>query len=892
MELPDRYNPQDVENRIYQWWVDGGYFKAADTSTKVPFSIILPPPNVTGQLHLGHALDHTLQDVLARWKRMSGFNVLWMPGTDHAGIATQSVVERELKKEGLTRQELGREKFVERVWAWKDQYGSRIVEQMKRLGDSCDWDRLTFTLDDGPSRAVRKVFVDLFKKGLIYKGLRLINWSSALESAISDLEVEHREVKGAIYHIRYDLADGNGGSLEVATTRPETLLGDTALAVHPADERFARLIGRKVKLPLTAREIPIVADAYVDREFGSGVVKITPAHDFNDYAVGQRHKLPMLNILNKNGTLNEVAGVYEGLKVAEARKRVIADLEAQGHLVKTEPHVHQVGHCSRTGCVVEPFLSEQWFVKMADLATPARRVVESGTVLFEPESWTKTYLHWMSIIGDWCISRQLWWGHRIPAYTCGTCQKITVAEGEPAKCDHCGATTLTQDEDVLDTWFSSALWPFSTMGWPADTELQKTFYPTSVLVTGSDIIFFWVARMIMLGLEFKADVPFRTVYIHGLIRDAQGRKMSKSLGNSEDPVKLIEDFGADALRFTLLAQISGGRDLKFSTQRLEGYRNFMNKIWNAARFSLNVLKDFKAPAERAAALPHAADLGDADQWVLFKLGEVETLVNEALKEYRFSDAALGIYAFTWNIFCDWYLEFVKAVVRDESLPSERKHATELTLALVLDRIVHLLHPFAPYITEEIYQKLPLSAGALVISAYPSPKADRALTSLGNALVAAELDLVREVITAIRNIRGENRIKPGEQITVLLATEARGQEILNKNLDSIVRLARTAECAIGQTFDMAKSAVQPVVIEGVRVDVIVPLEGLVDFDEEIKRITKAIEKLTRDAASLEKRLGDAKFLANAPPEILEQGRTQLAESKQQMTTLEAALARLN
>ena len=888
LDLPDRYNPQDVESRIYAWWTERGLFKAAETSTKIPFSIILPPPNVTGQLHLGHALDHTIQDALARWKRMSGFNVLWMPGTDHAGIATQSVVERELKKEGLTRQQLGREKFVERVWEWKHEYGGRIVEQMKRLGDSCDWDRLMFTLDDGPSRSVRKTFVDLYNKGLIYRGLRLINWSSALESAISDLEVEHREVKGAIYHIRYDLADGSG-SLEVATTRPETLLGDTAVAVHPEDERFAKLIGKMVKLPLTAREIPVIGDTYVDREFGSGVVKITPAHDFNDYAVGQRHSLPMLNILNKNGTLNENAGAYEGLKVADARKRVIADLEAGGQLVKTEPHVHQVGHCSRSGCVVEPFLSDQWFVKMADLAAPARHVVESGTITFEPESWTKTYLHWMSIIGDWCISRQLWWGHRIPAWTCAACAKITVAETEPAKCAHCGSDQISQDEDVLDTWFSSALWPFSTMGWPNDTEVQKTFYPTSVLVTGSDIIFFWVARMIMMGLEFKADVPFRTVYIHGLIRDAQGRKMSKSLGNSEDPVKLIESFGADALRFTLLAQIAGGRDLKFSTQRLEGYRNFMNKIWNAARFSLKNLEGFAVPSEKAAALPNAADLGDADRWLLFKLGEVEAEVHEALKTYRFSDAALGVYTFTWNIFCDWYLEFVKADFARGAQTPAQKQATQLTLALTLDRIVRLLHPFAPFITEEIYQKLPLRGDALMNASYPAPKTDRALTGLGAAEVATELDFVREAITAIRNIRGENRIKPGETVRVrLLVRDDPSRLVLEKNL-SLFGLAR-ATPEIGASFDMAKSAVQPIRVGTLSVDVIVPLEGLVDFEEEIKRITKAIEKLTRESESLAKRLGDVKFVANAPAEIVEQGKTQLADSAEQVKTLNAALAR--
>lgn len=890
MELSDRYNPQDVEARIYKWWSDKGYFKAEETSTKPPFSIILPPPNVTGSLHLGHALNHSIQDTLVRWKRMSGFNVLWLPGTDHAGIATQSVVERELKKEGSSRHKLGREKFVERTWAWKEQYGGRITDQMRRLGDSCDWDRSVFTLDEGVSKSVRKVFVDLYKKGLIYKGLKLINWSPALESAISDLEVDHKEVKGHIYHLLYRVV--GGGEVVVATTRPETLLGDSAVAVHPDDERYQDLIGKMVELPLTGRQIPVIADTYVEKDFGSGVLKITPAHDFNDYAVGLRHKLPLVNILNKNGTLNENAGeAYAGLKVAEARKRILLDLEAAGLLVKTEPHTHQVGHCSRSGCVVEPFLSEQWFVKMAPLAAPAKRVVESGTISFEPESWTKTYLHWMNIIEDWCISRQLWWGHRIPAWTCETCQTITVAESDPSQCSKCGGKQLVQEEDVLDTWFSSALWPFSTMGWPADTELQKTFYPTSLLVTGFDIIFFWVARMIIMGLEFKQDVPFRTVYIHGVIRDAQGKKMSKSTGNAEDPVQLIENFGADALRYTLLAQIAGGRDLKFSTQRLEGYRNFMNKIWNATRFSLNALKDFEVPEAGLEALPVKSELSDPDQWILFKLGEVEKEVDEALKAYRFSDAANAIYAFVWNIFCDWYLEFTKPIFLEGANPNQKK-ATQLVLAQVLNRIVRLLHPFAPFISEEIYRKLPLKGEALIVDVYPTIKNDKALLGLASQEVATAMDLVREVIAAIRNIRGENRIKPGIKINVRLAPEeANAQKILGENKSSIMVMAKLESCEVGPSGDMTKCAVQPVQVAGMKVDVIVPLEGLVDINEEITRIRKTIEKLQKDIAMLTQRQGDANFMANAPEEIREQGQRQLDESKAQITTLESALVRL-
>jgi len=867
-----------------------GYFKAAEKSTKPPYSIVLPPPNVTGSLHLGHALDHTIQDTLVRWKRMSGFNVLWMPGTDHAGIATQSVVERELKKEGKNRRDMGRDAFVARVWEWKEQYGGRIVEQMKRLGDSCDWDRQVFTLDEGVSKAVRKVFVQLYNKGLIYKGLRLINWSTGLESAISDLEVDYKEVKGNLWHIAYPLPDGSG-AMEVATTRPETLLGDTALAVHPDDERYQKWIGKQVKLPLTSRTIPVIADTYVDREFGSGVVKITPAHDFNDYAVGQRHNLPMINILNKDGTLNENAGAYKGLKVPDARKKVLADLEAQNLLLKTEPHTHQVGHCSRTGGVAEPFLSEQWFVKTGPLAGPARRVVESGTIQFEPESWAKTYLHWMEIIQDWCISRQLWWGHRIPVWTCKTCNKLTVSETDPAKCQHCGSAELTQDEDVLDTWFSSALWPFSTMGWPEETELQKTFYPTSVLVTGFDIIFFWVARMILMGLEFKKDVPFRTVYIHGLVRDAQGKKMSKSSGTAEDPVQLIDDHGADSLRYTLLAQLAGGRDLKFSPQRLEGYRNFMNKVWNATRYSLTHLKDFKAPAGGLEALPNKSALSDPDQWIIYKLGALEKECDDYLKTYRFSEAANAVYSFVWNIFCDWYLEFTKPVFQKED-DSTEKQATQLVLAHVLNRIVRLMHPFAPFITEEIYQKLPLRGEALIVDTYPTPKNDKAFLALGSEEVATELDLVREVILAIRNIRGENRIKPGLKINVRLApADAKAQKILGANKTSIMTMSRLETCEIGEAGNLQKCAVQPVTVKDFRVDVIVPLEGLVNMDEEVNRIRKTIEKLHREISSVTARLSDQNFVANAPEEVVAAGKRQLDDSRAQIQTLEAALGRL-
>lgn len=891
-QLSDRYSPQEVEQKIYQLWENAGYFKADSVSTKPPYCVILPPPNVTGALHMGHALDHTIQDVLVRWKRMSGFNTLWLPGSDHAGIATQSVVEKKLLKEGIKRQDLGREAFVNQVWEWKQEYGGRIISQMKRLGDSCDWSRHVFTLDENVSRAVRKTFTSLYKKGVIYKGQKLINWSPKLESAISDLEVEHKEVKGHLWHIKYPLASGHG-ELIVATTRPETLLGDTAVCVHPDDERYQKIIGESVLLPLTERKITVIADEYVDREFGSGVVKITPAHDFNDYEIGKRHNLEFINILNKNGTLNENAGSkYKGMSVVEARKKVVEDLTAKGLLEKVEDHKHSVGHCERSGCVVEPYLSDQWFVNTSDLSIPAKRVVESGTLKFEPESWTKTYLHWMNKIEDWCISRQLWWGHRIPAWYCESCQYINVCEEAPDQCEKCGSDKLHQETDVLDTWFSSALWPFSTLGWPEDTELQKTFYPTDVLVTGHDIIFFWVARMIMMGLEFKQDVPFRTVYIHGLVRDSQGRKLSKSLNNAIDPVELIDDFGADALRFTLMSQVASGRDLKFSMQRLEGYRNFMNKIWNATRFSLNVLEGMAPLGDGAEhVMPSKTDLSSADQWIVYKLGECEKEVHKSLTQYKFQEAASSIYHFIWHEFCDWYLEFIKPVVYGDK--EGEKKATQIILAQVLNRAIRLIHPFTPFISEAIYQKLPIKQKAAIVDQYPNPKVDEKWLELGSEEVAFELDVVKEVITAIRNIRGENRIKPSEKIKVLLnPKEDRGQKILGSNKASIMKLSGLGECEIQPPESLSKCALAPVSIGEVQVDVVVPLAGLVDIEEEIQRLQKAIEKANKEEASLRKRLENKDFVKNAPEEVVHQGKDQLLKLENQIRSLTESLGRLS
>lgn len=891
--LSDRYSPQEVEEKIYQWWESSGFFKSEDQSTKPPFSIILPPPNVTGFLHLGHALDHTIQDLLIRWKRMSGFNTMWLPGTDHAGIATQVVVEKELKKNGgVTRHTLGREKFLEEVWKWKDQYGNRIYNQMRKLGDSCDWDRATFTLDEGVSEAVKKVFVSLYKKGSIYKGQRLVNWSGPLESAISDLEVEHQQTKSFMYHINYPV-DGTDQLLTIATTRPETMLGDTAVCVHPDDERYKRLIGKTVTVPLINRKIKIIADTYVDKEFGSGVVKITPAHDFNDYKIGKTHKLEFINIMNKKTELNENAGPYKGLKVAEARKKVLEDLKALGLLVKEEPHMNSIGYCSRTGAVVEPMLSEQWFMKMQDLAVPSKRVVESGTLRFEPESWSKVYLHWMNIIEDWCISRQLWWGHRIPAWHCDTCEKYTVVEIAPTKCEHCGGSHIKQDEDVLDTWFSSALWPFSTMGWPNEEqksiETQKTFYPTSYLVTGHDIIFFWVARMIMMGLEFKKDVPFRTVYIHGLVRDSQGRKMSKSLGNSIDPIEMIDKHGADALRFSFLAHLFSGKDFKFSEQRVEGYRNFMNKVWNASRFVLSNLQDFKAPAEGVKAMPSKSQISVFDQWIIAKLADVEKKVQEALEAERFSDAATALYQFVWNQFCDWYIEFSKPMMSSSS--TEEKKNTQLVMAQVLNRMIRLLHPFCPFVTEAIYEHMPIKGKACIVDQYPTVEKDKEFLSFANTQAEVEVDLVKEVITAIRNIRGENRISPAIKLKIRLGVNQDDvQKILSHNRNAIMTIGRLEEMLIGDEGNMNKCAVTPVAIGDFRVKVIIPLEGLVDFNEEIKRIQKTIEKLEKDISLLSGKLSNEKFVKNADEDVVAADRVLLSQSKEQILSLKEALTR--
>ncbi|MDW8189647.1 MAG: valine--tRNA ligase [Pseudobdellovibrionaceae bacterium] len=884
LNMSDRYQPQEVEASIYRLWEEHQAFKALDVSTKPPFSIILPPPNVTGFLHLGHALNMSIQDCLIRWKKMNGFNVLWLPGTDHAGIATQVVVEKHLQKMGLNREQLGREKFLEKVWEWKRETEDRIYSQLKRLGGALDWSRATFTLDEGVSRAVTKVFVSLYRKGLIYRGLRLVNWSGPLQSAISDLEVEFKEVKGRLYLIKYPLTDSNE-HLIVATTRPETLLGDTAVCVHPKDDRYQRFIGKKVRLPLIGREISVIADESIDPQFGTGVVKVTPAHDFNDYKLGRKYNLDFINILDKMCYLNENAGIYRGLSVTEARRRIVHDLKESDLLVKEEPHIHQVGHCSRTGAVIEPLLSEQWFVKMSGLAQPARAVVESGTITLEPEAWIKTYLHWLNNIEDWCISRQLWWGHRIPAWYCQVCSHVYVDERQPGQCEKCGNNSWKQDEDVLDTWFSSALWPFTTLGWPAQTEALKTFYPTSVLVTGHDILFFWVARMIMMGLEFVKDVPFRKVYLHGLVRDDQGTKMSKSLDNSIDPIDVIEKYGADALRFNFLAHIHSGKDFQFSEERVQGYRNFINKLWNAARFVLTRVS--VASFEGI----HGASLAAFDRWILQRLWEVERDVEQGLEQCRFSDAAHLLYHFVWNDFCDWYIEFSK-VNWLEIAPDEKENSQKVML-FVLDRIIALLHPFIPFVTEEIFQKLPYREGQLcILQNYPTTRLDKELKNFFSSESAFEVELLKAVLHSIRQIRGENRISPAQEIGVKLRVfDEKTQKILGNYRKMLMLLGRISSLEISPEVRAKKAAVSRIVLGNSSVTVAVPLEGLVNIEEEIKRLTKAIEKAEKTLKELERRLSQEAFLKNANPEVVEHDRQQSQVLRVQIQTWTEARERL-
>jgi valyl-tRNA synthetase len=881
-ELSKGYESKQVEKTWYQFWLDKNYFAANEDSKKPTFSMVIPPPNVTGVLHMGHALNNTLQDILARFKRMQGYNVLWIPGMDHAGIATQIVVEKQLAKEGIKREVLGRDKFVEKVWEWKEKSGGLILDQQKRLGISVDWPRQRFTLDEGLSKAVRKVFVDLYNEGLIYRGNRLVNWCPRCQTAISDLEVKHTETKGSLWHIKYPIA-GSGDFLVVATTRPETMLGDTAVAVNPKDSRYKKYVGQKVKLPLTNREIPIIEDSYVEQTFGSGVVKITPAHDFNDYEMAARHKLPKISILDSKGIINDDGGSYKGLKVVEARKKVIEDLTNLGLLLKEEPHTLSVGKCDRCETIIEPRLSDQWFVKIKTLAEPAIKVVEDKKIVFFPENWTKTYLDWMYNINDWCISRQLWWGHRIPAWHCETCKKHIVSLDTPKNCPTCEGP-IVQDTDVLDTWFSSALWPFTTMGWPEKTKILENFYPTTALVTGFDIIFFWVARMIMMGMHFMKDIPFQTVYIHALIRDERGQKMSKSKGNVVDPLELVNDYGTDALRFTLASLVGGGRDIKFSEDRLDGYRNFINKIWNATRFALNALKDVKVSKninEKDLALP--------DRYIVYELKETIRAVTKALEEYRFTDAANSLYKFTWNEFCDWYLELSKPVLYGTD--ANKKSQSGAVLLETLNRVVKLLHPFTPFVTEEVYQLLPDHGESVMIQSYP--KLDDPFLKYGSDEAAKDINLLKEVVTVIRNIRGENRISPAIKISIRISSEDQEAiEVLKTNDQFLLALGRLEKVEYSQDLsETKKCAVSLVSIASSRINVIIPLEGLVDFNEEIKRIQKELERNKKDLDLTQGKLSSENFMKNAPTEIVAQEKERISQLTDKAKQLKLSLERL-
>jgi valyl-tRNA synthetase len=860
-------------------WENSGFFHADEHSSKPPFSIVIPPPNVTGVLHMGHALNNTLQDILVRWKRMSGFEVLWQPGTDHAGIATQNVVEKQLAGEGRDRHALGREQFVERVWQWRAESGGQIINQLKRLGASCDWERERFTMDEGLSAAVREVFVTLYEEGLIYRDNRLINWCPRCHTALSDLEVEHEEQKGQLWHLRYPV-QGTDRVLVVATTRPETMLGDTAVAVHPEDERYVDLIGKTVLLPLTGRQIPIIGDAYVDREFGSGAVKITPAHDFNDFEIGKRHNLEFINIFDESAVTNAEGGAYQGLERSEARRKVLEDLEAAGLLEKTEDHLNAVGECYRCRTIIEPYMSLQWYVKVGPLAEQAIAAVRDGRTRIVPEQWEKTYFEWMDNIRDWCISRQIWWGHRIPAWYCGSCDKITVSREDASVCSHCGSGELQQETDVLDTWFSSALWPFSTMGWPEETATLEKFYPTSCLVTGFDILFFWVARMMMMGLKFRGEVPFRDVYIHALVRDASGQKMSKSKGNVIDPLTVIDEYGTDAFRFTLAAFAAQGRDIKLSVERIAGYRNFVNKLWNASRFALMNLADF----DPAGLDPAALDLSLADQWILTRLSEVIAETERTLAEYKFNDAAGALYTFTWHEFCDWYIELSKDDLYGEE--PERRRTAQAVLYTVLEQLLRLLHPFMPFVTEEIWQVLPgqRPAPSIMVADY-LPAASLPVNHQG----AEKMALIMDVIKGIRNIRGEMNVPPGKQISAVLACKSPASAaVMEQGRDYIRSLARVDELRFGMEVERPAEAATQVAGE---VEILLPLAGLINVAEERKRLEKEIAKIEKDVTLFNKKLSNEAFLAKAPPEVLEKDRNKLKDARGKMQILQDSLAKI-
>ena len=877
-ELPKVYSPSEFEDKIYNNWCEKGYFTPDPKSTAPTFSVVIPPPNVTGQLHMGHALDDTLQDILVRYKRMQGFNTLWVPGTDHAGIATQIKVEERLREEeGLSRYDLGREKFLERVWAWKDKYENRITSQLKKLGTSCDWTRQRFTFDEGCSRAVREVFVNLYDKGLIYRGYRIINWCPNCLTALSDAEVDYKDMDGSFWHIKYPIK-GEDGYVEVATTRPETMFGDTAVAVNPDDEATKHLIGKTLILPIVGREIPVIADDYVEIGFGTGCVKITPAHDPNDFLVGQRHGLEQIKVMNDDATMNAGAGKYEGMDRYACRKALVADLEAEGYLIKTVPHPHNVGVCYRCGTVVEPMTSDQWFVKMKPLAEPAIKVVEEGTVKFVPERFSKNYFNWMNNILDWCISRQLWWGHRIPAFYCQNpeCAKTTVSKTDIDVCPHCGAPVV-QDEDVLDTWFSSALWPFSTLGWPDETEDLKKYYPTSVLVTGYDIITFWVSRMIFSGLEHMGKEPFSTVFIHGLVRDAQGRKMSKSLGNGIDPLEIIDKYGADALRYALATGNSPGNDMRFSDEKIEAARNFANKLWNASRFvRMNLTID-------EVKLPVADKLALEDKWILNEFNNLVASVTSALDRFEVGVALASLYDFTWDIFCDWYIELSKSRLSEKD--TEANLIAQNVIVYILEGILKMLHPFMPFITEEIYQVLPRDEESIMIAAYPKYNEE-----FNFAEDAARMARVISAIKAIRNRRSEMNVVPSRKAKVYIETKY--ADSFNEDTSVFFsRLASASEVEIGTDFGTVVSADDSVQIITEAATIYLPLADIIDTEKERARLEAEEKKLIGEIERLDKKLSNEGFVAKAPAAVVAAEREKLSKYGEKLEGVRLAISKL-
>ncbi len=874
-ELAKNYNPSEFEDRIYAEWCEKNYFAPDPDKKKKPFSIVIPPPNVTGQLHMGHALDETLQDILVRTKRMQGYSALWIPGTDHAGIATQIKVEEALRvNEGLTRYDLGREKFLERVWDWKYKYGSTIINQLKKLGSSCDWSRERFTMDEGCSKAVREVFVNLYNKGLIYRGYRIINWCPNCRTALSDAEVEYSEKDGSFWHIRYPLKDGTG-YMTVATTRPETMLGDTAVAVHPEDDRYKHLVGKTLILPLVNREIPIIADEYVERDFGTGCVKITPAHDPNDFEVGKRHDLPIIKVMNDDATISEeFGGKYAGMERYEARRAMVKDLEEGGFLVKIEPCSHNVGTCYRCKTTVEPMTSDQWFVKMEPLAKPALEVVRSGEVKFEPERFSKTYINWMENCHDWCISRQLWWGHRIPAFYCDACGHMEVSKEDISVCTKCGAP-VRQEEDVLDTWFSSALWPFSTLGWPEKTEDLERYYPTSVLVTGYDIIFFWVARMIFSGMEHMKEKPFSTVFIHGLVRDAQGRKMSKSLGNGIDPLKVIEEYGADALRFALATGNAPGNDMRFSDEKIESARNFANKLWNASRF---VLMNLSESDEELLAPISEEDMTIEDKWVISKFNSLVKTVTSNMENYELGVALAQIYSFTWDTFCDWYIEMAKSRIFDGGAPAI---TAKRVLVKVLSGILGLLHPFMPFITEEIYQALPHTEQSIMISKYPEYSEDLVFPA-----EEGDVERIISAITAIRARRAEMNVPPSKKAKMFVVTKY--EDTFRRAEKILLKLASGSELVITDEYTTDDALM--VATDAGRI--YIPLAEVIDFEKERARLAGEMKKNDGEIERLEKKLSNEGFVAKAPAAVIDAERAKLTKYLEVREQLNAALAKLS